>query len=223
MVEEQLPILYSFRRCPYAIRSRMALYNGKIQYELREVVLKHKPQEMLAVSEKGTVPVLYLSDGTVVDESLNIMLWALRRCDTGKWLQPESGSLNAMLQLIHEYDDGFKYHLDRYKYPQRFGIHEEQGVSRRHFFHAQAFLAALNARLQHTEFLFGHRMALADAAVFPYIRQFSAVEPERFRALPYAHLQRWLQDILIQDCFIAVMQKYEPWKPNSLPVRIPIE
>ncbi|MSQ71084.1 MAG: glutathione S-transferase [Betaproteobacteria bacterium] len=120
MPQAAYPVLYSFRRCPYAMRARLALAASGQACELREVVLADKPQAMLAVSPKGTVPVLIEIDGRVLEESLDIMLWALRRHDPEHWLKPEQGSLAEMLDLIARFDDGFKYHLDRYKYPGRF-------------------------------------------------------------------------------------------------------
>ena len=139
-----LPVLYSFRRCPYAMRARMAIAASGRCCELREVVLRDKPAELLAASPKGTVPVLVDTDGRVVDQSLDIMLWALRRNDPEGWLRPAGGTLEDMLALIAECDGDFKRDLDGYKYPER----EPDGDAAAHRAKGAAFLSRLDAHLR---------------------------------------------------------------------------
>ena len=164
-----LPILYSFRRCPYAMRARLALDVSAQACEVREIVLRDKPDEMLRASAKGTVPVLVDVDGTVIDESLDIMIWALRHNDPEGWLTPERENFAAMTSLILHFDEQFKRHLDRYKYPNRFADANAE-VSRGQ---AVVSLLLLEARLQDADYLFGSRITLADMAIVPFVRQFS--------------------------------------------------
>jgi glutathione S-transferase len=163
------PILYSFRRCPYAIRARMALHISGQSCELREVVLRNKPAEMVELSPKATVPVLQLETGDVLEQSLDIMLWTLANNDPGDWLVPECGTLNDMLALIAENDGPFKDHLDRYKYAPRYD--NADPVS--HRAEAEKFLCALDERMKNCAYIFGNRPALADYAIAPFIRQFA--------------------------------------------------
>lgn len=212
--EVPLPILYSFRRCPYAIRARLALACAGIRCELREVVLRDKPAQMLAVSAKGTVPVLHVGhDGTqpvaqrVIAESLDIMLWALQQLDPEHWL----GCEERAMALIGRNDGEFKWALDRYKYADRYP--EKTAEEYREM--AGPFLRTLDASLQHSAGLVADRSTLADAAIFPFVRQFSMVDPAWFAASGYKALQRWLSDWLASDLFAAVMTKYPPWRPGD--------
>ncbi len=203
-----LPILYSFRRCPYAMRARMAIAMSGLQVTLREVVLRDKPQEMIALSQKGTVPVLQLTDGTVIDESIDVMLWALQHNDPEDWLTPEIGSLDDMRALIAENDDDFKHHLDRYKYATRYEdvdplAHRQQG---------EVFLQGLEKRLATSSFLFGEHITLADIAIFPFVRQFRIADEAWFDHAPYPHLQSWLKWLMESELFLSVMRKYAQWK-----------
>ncbi|PCI63411.1 MAG: glutathione S-transferase [Kordiimonadales bacterium] len=201
------PILYSFRRCPYAMRARMAIKVSGQQVALREVVLRDKPEAMIEVSPKATVPVLVLTDGIVVDESFDIMLWALAQNDPEGWLVPEVGTLDEMLALVQTCDRDFKSHLDRYKYENRY-----EGVSAlEHRAEAESFLAILDTRLEAAKYLFGSRPALADFAVAPFIRQFANVDKDWFGGTPYKHLQRWLATFLVSPAFTSVMHKYPQW------------
>ena len=203
MAEAALPVLYSFRRCPYAMRARWALAASGQAVELREVALRDKPAALLAASPKGTVPVLIDSDGRVIDESLDIMLWALRRSDPAHWLMPGQGRLDQMLALVQQCDGEFKHHLDRYKYPQRY-----QGASGpTHRAQAAVFLAALDARLAAHPHLFGPHGALADAAIAPFVRQFAAVDPAWFGQQPWPRLQAWLAALTGTALFEQVMAK----------------
>ncbi len=205
MLAATLPVLYSFRRCPYAMRARLALLVSGQAFELREVALKNKPAEMLAASPKGTVPVLVLADGTVLEQSLDVMLWALRREDPGHWLQPGTGTLQDMLELVALCDDGFKPQLDRYKYPGRFAPAEGSARER-----GAQFLHGLEARLSAHAHLAGEHATLADAAVMPFVRQFAMVEPAWFEAQPWPRLRGWLSGWIASDLFVRAMHKPPP-------------
>jgi glutathione S-transferase len=210
MPHTALPVLYSFRRCPYAMRARLALAASGEHCELREVVLKNKPAEMIAASSKGTVPVLVLPDATVLEQSLDIMLWALRRNDPLRWLEPDTGTLEDMLALVAECDDDFKPQLDRYKYPVRF---EGSSADAREL--GARFLLDLEARLAAAGQLFGARGSLADAAVMPFVRQFAMVEPAWFDSQPWPHLRAWLAGWTASPLFERAMWKYTPWTPGE--------
>ena len=211
------PILYSFRRCPFAMRARLALIVSNRVCELREVVLRDKPLEMLNVSPKGTVPVLIDIDGRVLDESIDIMLWALAQYDPGKWLMPEQGSVAEMLELIAEFDEGFKYHLDRYKYPERYeGIDAEV-----HRLEGALYLEKLNAKLSRKKYLFGERVALADMAIAPFIRQFAHTDLGWFNAQPWLQLQAWLSGFIDSEIYTQVMKKYSKWESGNTAVLFP--
>jgi glutathione S-transferase len=208
------PTLYSFRRCPYAMRARMALYASGQIYQHREIVLADKPSEMLALSPKSTVPVLQLEGGQVIDESLDIMLWTLERNDPLFWLEPEQGSRFDMLVLITRIEDEFKYHLDRYKYATRYDSADPQF----HRTQAEKTVRDLDDCLGRAAYLFGTRPALADYATAPFIRQFANTDRDWFDKLPYARLHKWLADILSSEIFITIMAKYPLWQPSSAPV-----
>jgi glutathione S-transferase len=199
------PILYSFRRCPYAIRARLALAVSGIAVEHREVKLRDKPAEMLAASPKGTVPVLVLPDGQVIDESLDIMRWALARNDPENWLAGDDPA------LIAANDGAFKHHLDRYKYPDRFPA---DGVDHRAA--ALAILHGLEARLRAHAYLSDARFGLADAAILPFVRQFAAVDRDWFAAQDLARMQMWLAAFLGSALFDQVMIVQQPWTPDNV-------
>ncbi|WP_262492658.1 glutathione S-transferase [Marinobacter sp. AL4B] len=205
--------LYSFRRCPYAMRARLGLVFAGLQVELREIVLKNKPAQMLAISPKGTVPVLELveDDGSqrrVIEESRDILEWALRQSDPHGLLNTDRASASA---LIERNDNEFKHWLDRYKYadrhPERSQLeYRQQG---------EVFLQALEDRLAHSTYLLGDRISMADIAVMPFVRQFAHVDREVFYSLPYAKLQKWLRDWLDHPVFQQVMVKYQPWQEGD--------
>ncbi len=217
MPETSLPVLYSFRRCPYAMRARMALVAGAQPVMLREILLRDKPADMLAASPKATVPVLILDDNSVLEESLDIMLWALNKNDPQNWLSPEQGSLEDMLVLIEEMDGDFKHHLDNYKYATRHAGSQEDivGYARKHRTAAVEILARLDAQLAKTPYLFGSRLSLADVAIAPFVRQFANTDIEWFNAQPYSNLQSWLRNFLAAPLFASVMSKYKPWAPGA--------
>ncbi|RYE02204.1 MAG: glutathione S-transferase [Sphingomonadales bacterium] len=201
-----MTILYSFRRCPYAMRARMALLVSGVVYEHREVKLSAKPPEMLAASPKGTVPVLVLPDGQVIDESLDIMRWALGQNDPEHWLEGDDAA------LIAANDGAFKHHLDRYKYPDR---HASDPLVHRAA--ALAMLARLEARLAGGPWLCGVARTLTDAAIMPFVRQFAAVDRPWFDAQPLPALQSWLAAQLASPLFAEAMRLREPWRASPLP------
>ena len=202
-----MPILYSFRRCPYAMRARMALHVSGVAYEHREVALKAKPAEMLAASPKGTVPVLCLSDGKVLEQSLDIMHWALQQNDPQAWL-PNTPEALASTQADIALNDGeFKAHLDRYKYPQRFGLLD--GLPSRAT--GAEILMGWQARLRAQSHLSGDRWGLLDACVAPFVRQFARADRAWFDAQPWPELAQWLLAYENSEAFLAVMHKHPLW------------
>lgn len=197
------PVLYSFRRCPYAMRARMALLVSGQMYELREVALKNKPPELLQASPKATVPVLVLADGQVLDQSLDIMLWALHQHDPEHWLSGAEGRLAEMMAWVARCDGEFKHHLDRYKYPNRFriettGVHRVQGA---------LFLTGLNQVLSRQHHLMGDALSLPDVAIAPFVRQFAHTDPSWFAQQPWLALQQWLSCFESSDLFVEIMKK----------------
>ncbi|MEM7006987.1 MAG: glutathione S-transferase [Pseudomonadota bacterium] len=209
IANRDLPILYSFRRCPYAMRARLALYVSGVEYRLREVVLRDKPDEMLAVSPKGTVPVLQIDAGKVLEESREIMAWALAKHDPDSWLDVDRNEAEA---LINACDGPFKRALDRYKYPNRYGL--EDGVTHRE--KGREFLVLLNERLANSEHLFGSAIRYPDAAIMPFIRQFANTDRAWFDIQPLPHLQRWLAHHLSSDRFAAIMTKFPQWRRGDV-------
>ena len=204
------PVLYSFRRCPYAIRARMALEYASINCELREVKLSNKPQTMINISNKGTVPVLQLTDGSVIDESLDIMLWALEQTDPDQWLGVEQKNTRL---LIEKYDQEFTQYLDQYKYFQRYPEHSQLYYREK----AEIFIELLETNLQeHSGIaLVSNRLTLVDVAIFPFIRQFAHVDWEWFSNSQYKNLISWLLKFEESELFLAVMNKHEPWQENE--------
>lgn len=199
------------------MRARLALMTSGQVCELREVVLRDKPQALLAASAKGTVPVLVTQDGRVLEESLDIMLWALEQHDPEQWLVPEHGSLADMLQLITQCDGEFKFHLDRYKYPERY----ENAEAEAHRAAGEVFLEKLEHRLSAGCYLFGSRAALADMAIAPFVRQFAQVDQDWFGAQPWPRLRAWLAAIVESERYSSVMQKYPQWTPGTAGVIFP--
>ena len=208
-----LPVLYSFRRCPYAMRARLALSISGQAHELREVVLRNKPADLLAASPKGTVPVLVLPGGEVIDESLDIMRWALVRHDPAQWLSPPGASSDEMAALIAANDGDFKRHLDRYKYPNRYADEsggDAAGFALRHRTAAAHWLAQLDTRLD-DGWLFGVQASLADMAILPFVRQFAHTDADWFAAQAWPRLQAWLAAFEGSALYAGVMQKHPPW------------
>ncbi len=208
------PILFSFRRCPYAMRARLALYASGLTVELREIILRDKPAHMLEISPKGTVPVLMLADGTIIDESLDIMIYALGRQDPHEWLGIEEKATKA---LINRNDTEFKSALDRYKYPNRY---PDEDCSQA-FDKGADILKDLNENIKENGALVADYNTLADYAIFPFIRQFANVDNDRFKNLKLKPLEKWLDAHLLSDLFQSIMQKYEPWKEGDSPTLFP--
>ena len=200
------PVLYSFRRCPYAMRARLAIAVSGTICELREVKLSAKPDAMLAASPKGTVPVLVLPDGQVIDESLDIMRWALAARDPERWLDRDDPA------LIDRNDGPFKHDLDRYKYPERYGVDPLK-----HRVMAMDFLLELEARLCRAHQLCGPVRSLADAAVMPFVRQFAAIDQKWFGDQSLPHLKLWLADHLSSELFKRIMLRIAAWTPGDRP------
>jgi len=195
------------------MRARMAIARAGIECRLREVVLRDKPAEMLDASPKGTVPVIVKLDGTVIEESIDVMAWALAENDAGDWLTPDQGSRADMDALVAECDGPFKRALDRYKYPNRY---EDEGVVREEQRGlGLAFLEMLDAQLDGRQHLFGDRVSYADIAIFPFIRQFANTDRTWFDALPLSRVQAWLAHHLDSDLFKQIMPKYPQWRTGD--------
>lgn len=207
-----LPILYSLRNCPYAMRARVAIYKAKYPVILRDIVLSNKPPQMLSVSPKGTVPVLVLDDGRVIDESFDIMNWVLTQNDPGDLTyQQQPQTLSQMHALITTFDTEFKGHLEQYRCAKRY---KENDVSERRKA-CENYLAPLEQRLSQHSYLFGERESLADIALMPFFRQFARVERQWYLQAPYPNLRRWLNNYLQSKMFSKVMTKHELWTPDA--------
>jgi glutathione S-transferase len=189
------------------MRARMALMVAGQAFELREVVLSRKPVELTQASAKATVPVLIDTDGCVIDESLDIMLWALHRHDPLLWLAPQDGMAETM-QWVKRCDGEFKHHLDRYKYPDRFDITDR--CEPRSF--AAKFLVDLNQRLESSSCLTGPHWGLADAAIAPFVRQFAHTDRVWFASQPWQRLQAWLEKFETSKLFQSIMVVQPPWQ-----------
>lgn len=213
----QLPILYSFRRCPYAIRARLAMLQAGVRAELREVDLKHKPEAMLAIAPAATVPVLDLGQGQVLTQSLDILRWALAQHDPDQWLMRGDPARNQ--HLVTANDGDFKQALDRYKYAER---HPERPQIAYRDSALHALISPLDTFLRSDAYLGGDRACWADAAVFPFVRQFAAVDPSWWQASPWNATRRWLDAWLASPLFLACMHpKWPAWHPGDRPVVFP--
>ena len=208
-----LPVLYSFRRCPYAMRARLALQASGVEVWLREILLRDKPQQMLLASAKGTVPVLVLPDGQVIEQSLDIMLWALRQGDEHQWLPVDKTALQDALNCIALNDGPFKQALDRYKYPARFALAD--GLAHREA--GSAFLRQWAKRLTASAYLNGVHWGFLDAAIAPFVRQFAHTDPQWFAAQDWPQLAQWLQRFEDSVAFQAIMEKVPPWHAGDAP------
>lgn len=201
--------LYSFRRCPYAMRARLGILFAELQVELREITLKNKPPQMLAISPKGTVPVLQLLDGTVIEESREIMIWALEQQDLQGLLDAEV--LQQANALIGKNDNEFKHWLDRYKYADRH-LEMTQTEYRQK---GEIFLQVLEELLTTNPYLLGKTVTIADIGIMPFVRQFAHVDRDIFYSLPYPNLQRWLTYWLQYPLFLQAMTKFQPWQEGD--------
>ena len=207
--KNNLPILYSFRRYPYAMRARMAIHISDQRCELREVLLRDKPPSMLQYSAKGTVPVLILQDGKVIDESIDVIDWALNLNDPDDWQR--SKDKEKTKELIKINDGEFKYHLDRYKYSKRYDNEDPE-------FHRKKclkFIESINNELNNSEYIFDDNISYADIVLLPFIRQFRIADMEWFDSLPYDNLKKWLSSFLDSSLLHSIMKKYDLWKEGD--------
>lgn len=206
------PLLYSFRRCPYAMRARLAITYAQQTVELREVILKHKPSSLYDYSPKATVPVLVLNDGKVIDQSLDIMQWALAKSDPDNWQK----NLSEQLCLINKNDFSFKDNLDKYKYADRYPESE--------LYYREAcydFLDDIESRLNNYRYLFADQYCLADIAIFPFIRQFAHVDLHWFESSQWSHTKHWLNHFKSSELFLSIMHKYPAWSEHDKPLLFP--
>ncbi|MEH6735653.1 MAG: glutathione S-transferase [Shewanella sp.] len=203
-----LPVLYSLRNCPYAMRARLAIYASKQQVNLRDLVLSNKPAEMLTVSPKGTVPVLVTTDNQVIDESLSIMLWAFSQTDPDDYVKKATpNALTEMLAVIAIFDNEFKGHLEKYRCSKRY--HEPSLIEDRQ--QCERYLADLESRLCQHSYLMSDQPSLTDLALMPFIRQFARVERQWYLRSPYPKLRQWLNHYLQSRMFSKVMVQNPMW------------
>ena len=208
-LKNNLPILYSFRRCPYAMRARMAIHISSQKCEIREVLLRDKPPSMLEYSSKGTVPVLVLQSGEVIDESLDVIDWALNLNDPDNWQRSKDNEKTK--ELIKINDGEFKYHLDRYKYSKRYDNEDPE-------FHRKKclkFIESINNELNNSKYIFDDNISYADIVLLPFIRQFRIADIEWFDSLPYDNLKKWLSSFLDSSLLNSIMKKYDLWKEGD--------
>lgn len=206
--DSALPILYSLRNCPYAMRARIAIFKAKQTVMLRDIVLSNKPKEMIVASHKATVPVLVLTNGTVVEESLAIMLWALNETDPDDLLQTNNeDGLSDMLNLINSFDHEFKVCLEQYKCAKRY--RESNLIECREL--CEPYIETLESRLNRHIFLMSNTESLADIALLPFIRQFARIERQWYLQSPYPKVRQWLNNYLQSPIFTKVMAKYPLW------------
>ena len=206
MSDQTVPFLYSFRRCPYAMRARMALKISGLKIELREILLKDKPECMLKFSNKGTVPVLVVDNKDVIDESYDIMLWALNKNDPDNWLI----DFEQSNEIIKECDFKFKPILDSYKYNDQ--NKELQNKSREDSFE---FLNKIENRLLESKYLYADEITLADIAIFPFIRQYAFVDINWFKQSEFKAINTWLNELINSDLFESIMQKNKPYNEEN--------
>ena len=209
-------ILYSFRRCPYCMRAHLALKKAGLKIELREVMLSDMPEEALNISPKATVPILILRDGTVLDESWDIVKWALQQNDPDNWLGENDSFLPDAEMLIETNDFSFKNDLDHYKYADRYPEYSEQ-----HYRQAcEEFIEEIEDILTDNRYLLDNQLSLADISVFPFIRQFSLVDKSWFDQSPYPRVQTWLDSLISTPLFQQVFQKHDVWQPGETAIYI---
>ena len=208
-LKNNLPILYSFRRCPYAMRARMAIHISSQKCEIREVLLRDKPPSMLEYSSKGTVPVLVLQSGEVIDESLDVIDWALNLNDPYNWQRSKDNEKTK--ELIKINDGEFKHHLDRYKYSKRYDNEDPE-------FHRKkclSFIEKVNSDLQNSKYIFDDAISYIDISLLPFIRQFRIADNEWFDELPYENVKSWLSNFLNSELLESIMSKHDLWKEGD--------
>lgn len=210
------PVFWSFRRCPYAMRARLALRRANVTVELREIALRDKPDAFLQASKSGTVPVLVTKD-SIIDESLDIMLWACNVSgDRDGWYHDYYHS-DRIRGLINTLDTEFKTNLDRYKYATRY--HQDKAAATELAIASRQkgadFIWQLNDMLGQNDWLAGNRAGLIDMASLPFIRQFRIADQNWFDAQQWSEVSRWLSHFLDSDLFASVMKKYPLWKEEN--------
>ena len=216
--QQSYPVLWSFRRCPYAMRARLAINASQCRVHLREIRLRDKPKEFISASPKATVPVLVLPDGHVIDESRDIMIWALQQSDPRGWLRLWHADPAFCDDFLDRLDGPFKQQLDRYKYASRF----EPAIGQQSRQDACVFLAEIDQFLESkASYLSGADFGVLDAATLPFVRQFRGVDEIWFDSQPWPHLHRWLGMFLNSADFGAVMQKYHPWQAGDRVILFP--
>ncbi|WP_138518973.1 glutathione S-transferase [Limnobacter alexandrii] len=218
-----LPVLYTFRRCPYAMRARLAIVAAGLKVEVRELVLRAKPAHMLEISPKGTVPVLWLQDGTVIDESLDVMCWAVGQNFPASWLVLTAEQQQQCDEWIALLDGEFKRNLDRYKYPHRYHTDTDTCDPLEHRAACEKILTLWDEALaQQGPWLFGNRPSFADYAILPFVRQFRIADEAWFDAVAgYDALKLWLSAFLASPVLEQAMVKYTPWQPGDTPLTFP--
>ena len=210
-------ILYSFRRCPYAIRARLAILTSGINVEIREVTLNDKPPALLRISSKATVPVLITADERIIDESIDIMNWALNQSDPEKWLPSDTKEEQLTSELTYVNDQTFKHFLDRYKYSDRYPENSEL------YYRQQAELTLINLEYNLTQniYLVSNRLTMVDVALLPFIRQFALVNKAWFDVAPYPKIQAWLEKFIASELFNSSMVKLAPWQQGDEVIYFP--
>ena len=204
------PFLYSYRRCPYAMRARMALLSARFEFDIYEISLRDKPKEMLEISPKGTVPVLIVGNN-IIDESLDIMIWAYNISDkSNHYISLSKSEKNNAKELINLNDNDFKLHLDKYKYSSNKKEFNQDNLYENCLF----FINRIESNLCANKFLISNKISIADIAIFPFIRQFANVDYQWFKN-NYAQLTVWLEDICLSDLFVQIMKKYEIWNNKN--------
>ncbi len=216
------PILYSFRRCPYAMRARIGLVEAGIKVELREIILRDKPAHMLEISPKATVPVLLLPEGKVIDESLDIMLWALLQNDPNNLLKPDDSIMQRLInQTNNNRESHFKSHLDRYKYSSRYDDDQSQAVGLEARDQALIYIQKLNVLLSDSKFLLGNTPCVADYAIAPFIRQYANTNRDWWDQLPYPNIKNWLTNFIESKLFQTTFTKFPTWQTSDEPTYFP--
>ncbi len=208
------PVLYTFRRCPYAMRARFAIRSSQIIVEVREIKLQEKPSEFLKLSPKGTVPVLITNSGEVLEESMDIIYWALNKNDPHKWLARGKLENQDVRKLLDDFDNKFKPNLDKYKYPSRISgvdqyLHRDKNLY---------FLKKLNSYIENNKSVNCEHLSILDYAIFPFVRQFRNVDQEWFDKLNFIFLHKWINQIIDSKDFSSIMKKFKQWKPNDIPI-----
>ena len=211
-MNQKIPILFSFRRCPYAMRARIAIKLCSLECEIREINLKLKNKKFLEISPKGTVPVLVLPDDKIIEESMDIIHWAISNNDSYNLKLKNLEIYNKDMDLISIFDNEFKYHLDRYKYNSRYkGINKEE-----HKYKARDLLVNLNNSLKEKQWLNGENISISDISILPFIRQYRIADIKWFdEKLELPNINRWLDKFLNSKIFNNVMKKYKIWETTD--------